>query len=384
MFSHLYQYYSSGLGDFSLTDGLDCDINQAAITGIVSLVLAVDISCILFIIRYLIVRLLAKKGVCSISLDPKSIFPFLFLVGMASVFAFSVLKIVYGNQQIVGRDAAITVLECVIPVAGQLGLILYFSIVSKFLKRYVNTFSGVGNDVLTRRLSAIGWFCAGLMPISVIIGLFPIIGLYYPAYRMIFAVVFLLGNGSIAWTCGILVAVAMGQLIHELQNHVKLFPNTSNDVRQVLQRLSYAYRAISVLAFLGGIFFISFGCFSSLTRKTTYLFLFQQLSSPPISALLIITVSRISNQRTSADMTSGKFSSHRIVSCRVSSRNTSSRIAPPTRFNSGLIACGTLEPASVLTSKSFKNYIVNEGHAENHCISDIIIQSSETKNENEK
>ena len=284
-----------GLGDFSVEYGVHCDINLAAVTNTYYLILVCNTVCMLSIIRYFIVRCIEKRSILIITFDPKSIFPFFFLACMVIVTSISILKIIHKDQQIIGRDVAMTFLGTLLPLFAQWGLVIYFFVVIRCLKSYTTMMTAERSVRVVRRFAKFSTICLMIPPTSFMYSVLPLVGLSYPAYESKFAVVYLIGNGINAWLYGALTSLSMSFLLKELQNQVESFPETSRDIRQVLRRLTYAYYVIASMSFIIGASYIVFGCFRYLLARSTYLFIFQQLTCPPSSTILILTVSRMSH-----------------------------------------------------------------------------------------
>ena len=284
----------SGLGDFSLKAGVHCDINQAVVTDTYIYILCSNAACMLLTIRYLLVRCIEKRSIFIVTLDPKSIFPFFFLASQIVGTALCSLKIIDKDQQIIGRDVVITFLGACLPLFAQWGLVIYFFVVIRCLKSYTTMMTAERSERVAKRFALFSRICLMIPPTSFAYSMIPLVGLPYPFYERTFAVIYLIGNGINAWLYGALTSLSLRFLLKELRCQVESFPKTSRDIKQVLQRLTYAYYVIVSMSFIIGASYVIFGSFSYLLVKSTYLFIFQQLTCPPSSTILILTVSRIS------------------------------------------------------------------------------------------
>ena len=284
-----------GLGDFSPEAGIHCDINQRAIADNYILLLCTNAACMLLTIRYLIVRCIEKRSLFIVRLDSKSIFPFFFLASQIVGTAICSLKILYKDQQIIGKGFTMTFLGAFLTLFAQWGLVIYFFVVIKCLKSYTAMMTVERSERVSRRFYILSRFCLMIPPTSFIYSIMPLVGLPYPRHQQIFASIFLIGDGINAWLYGILTTLSLRCLLKELKSHVESFSDGSNDIRQVLQRLTYAYYVIASMSFIIGASYVMFGSLDYLLVRSTYLFIFQQLTLPPASTVLILTVSRISS-----------------------------------------------------------------------------------------
>ena len=248
----------------------------------------------LLTIRYLVVRCIEKRSIFIVTCDAKSIFPFFFLASQIAGTALCSLKIVYKDRQIVGRDVAMTFSAGLLPLFAQWGLVIYYFVIIKCLKSYTTMMTVERSERVAKRFATFTRICMTIPPASFIYSMMPLVGLPYPFYERTFAVIYLIGNGINAWLFGALTTLSLRILLIELQNQVESFPETSSDIRQVFRRLTYAYYVIASMSFIIGASYIIFGSSRYLMARSTYLFIFQQLTCPPSSTILILTVSRIS------------------------------------------------------------------------------------------
>ena len=327
-------FTNPGLGDFSVANGVHCDINLAAITNTYYLILICNTACMLSIIRYLIVRCVEKRSIFIVTLDPKSIFPFFFLACMIIVTSISILKIIHKDQQIIGRDFTMTFLGTFLPLFAQWGLVIYFFVVIRCLKSYTVMMTAERSERVAKGFAILSAICLTIPPTSFMYSVLPLVGLPYPFYEGTFAIIYLIGNGINAWLYGTLTTLSLRFLLKELQNQVESFPETSSDIRQVFRRLTYAYYVIASMSFIIGASYIIFGSSRYLMARSTYLFIFQQLTCPPSSTILILTVSRMSHtgNGSRSESQNGSQSVSRSISLMKSPVNYQK--VSPTKFSS--------------------------------------------------
>ena len=298
----------TGLGDFSTISGIHCDINTAAVTGLFYFVLFTNTVCMMMVARYLIVRLIGNRSLCSISLNPRSIFPVLFLAEMAVCSIFAITKIVYQDKQIVGRDLFITLIATLLPLCAQVGLVFYFFVVINCLKTYAIMMTDERRELLENRFAILSRICSMIPALSISFSIMPAVGLRYPRYSHSFAMIFHIGTGTTAWLYGIVAASAVRYLIIELQSHVDSFAQSSDDLQLVIKRLSGAYVVIIHNCFMTGFDSTIFGAYDYLLARSTYLFIVGIFGVPIGATVLMLTVSKLPRNNSRSVSVKKKFS----------------------------------------------------------------------------
>jgi hypothetical protein len=284
----------TGFGDFATTPGVDCDINETSTKVLTCGVLASSVCCIALISRHLLVRSILQKTLCYITYEPKTIFPWIFFVQLWSQVAFSITKLMY-RSELAGKTLLATLFGEMTTSFAFLGLAVYFLVILKFLRSFAHLL------VEDRRNRVIEFFatlriCCGLMPLLIfMVSTMVVVGIRYEEQQKILAVSSLCVKGCMTLFYGFLTTSALRYLRKELQDHVKVFNQSSDGVRLVLKRLTWAYYMLLVMSFLMGMSYLVF-CTDYLLRKATYLVIWLQFSWPPASTILILTVSRISNR----------------------------------------------------------------------------------------
>ena len=259
------------------------------------LTLSCNTACMLLIIRFFSVRCIEKKSLFIVTSDPKTIFPIFFIMCMIFITSISSLKIINKDQQIIGKDFTMTFLGAFLPLFAQYGLVTYFFVVIKCLKCYTAMMIVERCERVSSRFAILSRICWMILPTSFIYSIMLLIGLSYPHSERLFATIYLVGNGINAWLYGAVTSLSLRCLLNELKSHVESFPDNSDDIRQVVRRLTYAYNVIASMSFMIGASYVLFGSFNYLLVRSTYLFIFQQLTCPPSSTVLILTVSRMSH-----------------------------------------------------------------------------------------
>ena len=246
------------------------------------------------IIRFLCIRNIGRKWRRP-TLNSKTLFPWIFLLAMANQIIFAVAKIIHQEQQIVGRDLFVTGLAALLPSTAQAGVVLYFFVVIKCLNTYSTMIAD--GDKLLRYFALLRNIGALIPPLSLFFSIMPIFSIYYPKLGKAMTLSYLIGNGMLSWCHGIITCLAISKLVVELTRHVKSLPSTSGDLLVVIKRLRLAYYAIIATTFTIGFSYFAFGVSEYLLRKSSYLFIYQQLTCAPASTVLILTVSKIPTNR---------------------------------------------------------------------------------------
>ena len=221
------------------------------------------------------------------------VFPWIFHIGMILQIVFAVDKVLYQCSNVVGKSILLTVLGSVLPIFAQVGLIVYFFVVFKFLKGYAGIMTEERQCEVYRRFAVLETSSKIIAALSFTFSMMPTVGLIFPAYQREFAMAYLIGDGCVAWIYGLLTTSALHYLLTQLREHVNNFPQACSEMRLILQRLTAAYYMIAIMSIIIGFSFTTFGYYDSFLRKSTYMFIFQQIICPPCSTLLILTVSRI-------------------------------------------------------------------------------------------
>jgi hypothetical protein len=286
------------VGDFSIIQDADCDINQAAIAALSYVDICGATICNLLILRYFIVRYKSKNSLFFISSDPKTLFPICFLLHGIGDFVFAVLKSVYDVQPVVGRDLSVTLIASILPFFCFCGLVLYYAVIIKFLKGYSRMMRPESREKVDLRFASLMKNSWALPPISLLPGLMPLFGLRYPEHVPVLGMVYLIGNGVLAICYGLFFNFALGFLLEELSIHLRNNPPEDNeDIQLVYNRLNLAHRIGSTLFFIIGFSYVIFGSWEMLLRKSSYLFLIIQITTHPTFTILILTVSHITHTR---------------------------------------------------------------------------------------
>jgi hypothetical protein len=136
-----------------------------------------------------------------------------------------------------------------------------------------------------------------ILPTSFVSCFVLLIGLEHTHLQTAAAITSLSGTGFSCLFYGCLTTFALKFVRFDLSEHVKIFPNSSDDIKLVLQRLTEAYLVIMVMSFLIGTSYFLF-CTDYLMRKSTYLFIWLLLSWPPVATILTSSISRISQKVT--------------------------------------------------------------------------------------
>ena len=273
--------------------GSDCDINRTSLTVLYSCAIVSTFFCIAVISRYLFIRTIEKKFLCVISYEPKMLFPWVFLLQLWFQVLFSVLKLIYKEQQTVGQNLLITLVAGTLSVLVFFGLVVYFLVVLKFLRGYTTVLSDEQNMVINDRFQMLR-IVSMMIPVACFLTTtMLIVGLSYMEYQEIFIRCVLITYGVLTLLYGFVTSSALRYVCIELLSHIKGFPQSSDDVRLVHKRLTMAYYMLVIMSSaMGGSYFL-FCTSDYLLRKSSYLLIWLHVSWPPAATILILTVSRI-------------------------------------------------------------------------------------------
>ena len=284
------------MGDFTTSSGLDCDVDQRALSVLSILVICFATVCNLLTFRVFIYRCMSKT-VSFCSTDPKSVFPIFFLLHGIGDFLFAVLKLRSQNRLIVGRDAAVTVVAAFLPIFCYCGLVLYYRVVMKFLKGYSCMMSPESKGKIERRFASLQ-SKSFLIPLLAIVPCsLPLVSIGRPQYVTVFGMAYLIGNGLLAICYGGFFYLAVGFLLEELTSHIKTSTAVAFDILTVYKRLRLAHRAGTLLFITLGTSYVLIGCSENLIRHSSYLLLIMQILTNPTLTILTLTVSHISHRK---------------------------------------------------------------------------------------
>ena len=291
-----FQTTTAGIGDFAIAEGRDCDVNEVAITVLSITVICIATICNLLTCRHIYFRSLTMNFRTA---DAKCFFPIFFLLHGVGDFLFAVLKVSDRHHPIVGRDLSVTLVATFLPIFCYCGLILYYQVVMKFLKGYSCMMSQESREKVDKRFAYLQSKTFLIPPLSIIPCVIPLFSIPYPQYVTEFGKVYLIGNGILAASYGLLFYFAVGFLLKELSVYFKTSSMVADEILAVYRRLKLAHRAGTLLFLTLGISYIVFGSSTSpdLIIKSSYLFLIIQILTHPTLTILTLTVSHISHRK---------------------------------------------------------------------------------------
>ena len=298
--SYIFQppyFIDLGLGDFSHAQGIDCDVSKMSLNVLYSIVVITTFISMAIILRHLVHVAYVKQKCIHITSDPRTFFPWIFVAQLWVQQSFAIIKLICQQNQLVGRDCLITLVLSVATFMSFVGLVCYFSVILKFLKSFSTMLTRDRKDKLAKYFARLRTLILIILPTSFASSSILLIGLRYPQFENIIAITFLSGMGFLCLFYGCLTTFALKYVCAELSNHVDIFPNSSDDIKLVLTRLTEAYMVIMVMSFLIGISYFLF-CTNYLMRKSTYLFIWLLFSWPPVATILTLSITRISQRVT--------------------------------------------------------------------------------------
>jgi hypothetical protein len=245
------------------------------------------------IFRHLVHRSYEKRKCIHITSNPRTIFPWIFFIQLWVQQSFSITKLICQQDQIVGRDCLATVLLSVSTFMSFMGLVCYFSVILKFLKTFSTMLTRERKDKLAKYFTILRTLSLIILPTSFVSSFILLIGLHDNHLQNAAAITSLAGMGFSCLFYGCLTTFALKFVRVELSEHVKIFPNSSDDIKVILKRLTESDLVIMVMSFLIGTSYFLF-CTDYLIRKSTYLFIWLLLSWPPVATILTLSISRVS------------------------------------------------------------------------------------------
>lgn len=209
-------------------------------------------------------------------------------------YLFAILKIIYGNRQLIGRDIAISLVYPFVPLSITMCVIMFYFMVIHFLKSLTISMAPEVGDKVTKRFNLLSTLILFVPPFSIIFCLVPLLGIPLPKYRNVFTKLYFVGEGVMALCLGSLMLNALGYLLGELSRHINSVSQPDEDIRTVYKRLCLlTYYIIALNVFLLPFTYLIFGFWDVLLKKTTYLIFCQLNSCVLVSHILIFTISGI-------------------------------------------------------------------------------------------
>jgi hypothetical protein len=248
--------------------------------------------CNILLLRFLIVRCIEKKSLFIFRWNSKSLFPLFFLLHGIGDFIFSILKVTTKNSSL-GNDLPVTVVVYTLACFFFTGFVLYYMVLLNFLQGYTRMMNPISRKKVENFFSLskkLAWLV--LLPVF-ILGIGVVVGLKYSEYRVIFAMIYLVGGGVCILTFGSLWFLTFGFLIKEMANHIKDSIGSMDDIKVVYLRLKAAYYVGSTLFALIAVLYITFGSWSYLRIRSDYAILIIQITVHPTATILVLTVSHI-------------------------------------------------------------------------------------------
>jgi hypothetical protein len=145
---------------------------------------------------------LKQKTLWIFTSEAKSIFPLIAIITKIEFFIFAVVKLIYKDQMLIGRDIGISILYWLTAPLCFTSLIIYFFIVIKFLKSMTESMSSAIKEKVAKRFDLLTTLVYYIPPLSVISTVLPLFGIGFAEYRNIFAKASLIGNGVVAFFYG--------------------------------------------------------------------------------------------------------------------------------------------------------------------------------------
>jgi hypothetical protein len=125
--------------------------------------------------------------------EAKSIFPLIALINKIGFFLFALIKLIYNDKQLVGKEIGISIVYALGCPLIFTSLIVYFFIVIKFLKSTTESMSSEIKEKVTKRFDLLATLVYFILPLTTVSTFLPLFGIGFHEYRNIFAKVMLIG-----------------------------------------------------------------------------------------------------------------------------------------------------------------------------------------------
>jgi len=299
-------------GCFALAEGPDCDITRSDTIILWYFCIILTLVCTAPTLRLLLVRCINKRSFRIFTYDAKSLYPLMSLLSKFMFLLGAILKIIYGNQQLIGREIAISLSYTLGLLLTINSLVIYFFIVIKFLQRLTQSMSPEIGFIMVKRFNLLTTSVLFVPPLSIIFCLIPLFGIPQPKYRNIFAKTSFIGTGIMATMYAISVLNALGFLLQALSNHMNSIALFDEDIRTVYKRILLAYGVIAKVSFTVAFAYFIFGFWDFLLRKTIYIIVYNICGCAIGSTILILTISKITRPAPVVPTTGDDYSIPRL------------------------------------------------------------------------
>jgi hypothetical protein len=180
--------------------------------------------------------------------EAKSLFPLIAIITKIEFFIFALVKFIYQDTQLVGRDIGISILSALAAPLCFTSLTCYFFIVIKFLKSMteLENMSPEVQERVTKRFDLLTTFVYFIPPMSIVSCIIPLFGIGFPEYRDIFARASLIGCGVAAIIYGSIALNALDSLLVELAAHIDSFAQSDEDIKVYMYIYIYTHACMHV------------------------------------------------------------------------------------------------------------------------------------------
>jgi hypothetical protein len=199
----LYLGYTDEIDFWYTKEGPCLDHHALYIARFVSLfIIAITMISIL---RYLAININGNSKI-SRHKDPKFLFSWVFLIFNIDSFMFSAIKVSSypDNIPMVGTDPFVTIIASLGPFLAHFGVVLYYVVVIKILKSFIEFVIVRDKEVLNRKFAVLTLFALTIPVLSFICCGVMSVGLIYPKYQDIYTRIYLIGAGVLTFFMGCL------------------------------------------------------------------------------------------------------------------------------------------------------------------------------------
>ena len=293
----------TALGSFSSKEGFKCDIHKDTIKGLNIIETFVVSVYLLLIVQHIIGKKnYSMEYLRTFLTDPKIFCTLLFLLIGISDIVISITKLLYEEEKILGKDILVSTASTFFLFFCFAGLSIYFQIVLNVLKGSPRLQASRKSIEILNRLATMRNFSWSIVLLSIPISLSAILSAVSPKNSKTFAMIFIIGTGSLIFLYGILYIATLGFIVERLKNHIEELSDIEmtgdkSVLQLVLKRLSVAYYVGSGSLLGGSALLILFGSWDFLFRKFAYLSIFARINSIILFTVLFVTISGIPNAR---------------------------------------------------------------------------------------
>jgi hypothetical protein len=195
--SYLYIYIHIGAGFFALYKAPDCRYQDSISIYLWYITIIFSTIAMILPTRLLYLRAIKEKTIWIISYDAKSTYPLSVILCLGTFNFVAILKVIYPDEQLIGRDLAISFAYSMSVGSCLTSLVNYFFVIIKFLRTATQSMPLEIGQKVKKRFDTLCSIIVNISAFFTLMALIPIFGLRFSNYRTIFAKISLLGQVKI-------------------------------------------------------------------------------------------------------------------------------------------------------------------------------------------